>query len=57
MTPEVLAARKRKRKPRRPVVLATRLPDGAQTLLPDPTQPADLNPAADATRCATKAAP
>jgi xanthine dehydrogenase accessory factor len=46
MTPEVLAALDRAKKKKRPIVLATRLPDGTQRLLPDPEAPADLNEAA-----------
>ena len=46
MTPETLAALESAKAAKRPVVLATRLPDGAQYLLPDPSQPADLNEAA-----------
>ncbi len=48
MTPDVLAALGRAREEKRPVVLATRLPDGAQCLLPDPAQPPELNEAAAA---------
>jgi xanthine dehydrogenase accessory factor len=47
MTPEILAALNEAKREKRPVVLATRLPDGAQRLLPDPTAPADLNAAAE----------
>jgi xanthine dehydrogenase accessory factor len=39
MTPEMLAALLEARAARRVVVLATRLPDGAQMLLPDPAAP------------------
>ena len=39
MTPEILAALEAAKRDGRPVVLATRLPDGAQRLLPDPTRP------------------
>src|SRR5579883_2911 len=46
MTPETLAALARAREEKRPVVLATRLSDGAQHLLPDPARPASLNEAA-----------
>ena len=46
MTPALLAALAEARAAKRPVVLATRLPDGAQMLLPDPAQPAALNAAA-----------
>jgi xanthine dehydrogenase accessory factor len=47
MTPEVLAALETARRDKRPVVLATRLPDGEQCLLPDPSAPASLNAAAE----------
>lgn len=47
MTPELLAALTAAREIKRPVVLATRLPDGMQCLLPDPGQPAELNAAAE----------
>lgn len=43
MTPEIAAALARARTEKRPVVLATRLPDGAQCLLPDPAMPEALN--------------
>ena len=46
MTPALLAALEAARTAKRPVVLATRLPDGAQCLLPHPAQPAALNEAA-----------
>jgi len=46
MTPALLAALEAARAAKRPVVLATRLPDGAQCLLPHPAQPAALNEAA-----------
>ncbi|HYZ24037.1 MAG TPA: XdhC family protein [Rhodopila sp.] len=46
MTPELLAALEQAKKQKRPIVLATRLPDGAQRLLPDPEAPAELNEAA-----------
>ena len=46
MTPETLAALERAKADKRPVVVATRLPDGAQRLLPDPEAPAALNDAA-----------
>ncbi|MDE2581743.1 MAG: XdhC family protein [Rhodospirillales bacterium] len=46
MTPDLLAALTAARAAKRPVVLATRLPDGAQCLLPDPARPAPLNAAA-----------
>ena len=39
MTPALLQALQAARAGKRPVVLATRLPDGAQHLLPDPTLP------------------
>lgn len=48
MTPETLAALQRARAEKRPVVLATRLADGAQRLLPDPEAPAALAEAAAA---------
>ena len=47
MTPEILAALDQAKRDKRPVVLATRLPDGAQQLLPDPAAPAALNAAAE----------
>ena len=46
MTPAILAALEQAKKQKRPIVLATRLPDGAQRLLPDPEAPAELNEAA-----------
>lgn len=46
MTPALLAALEAARAAKRPVVLATRLPDGAQCLLPHPAQPGALNEAA-----------
>lgn len=46
MTPETLAALAAARAAHRPVVLATRLPDGAQRLLPEVTAPAPLAEAA-----------
>ncbi|MDE2008016.1 MAG: XdhC family protein [Rhodospirillales bacterium] len=46
MTPELLAQLQQARAAKRPVALATRLPDGAQRLLPDPAAPAALNEAA-----------
>ena len=46
MTPALLAALTAARAAKRPVVLATRLPDGAQVLLPHPGQSAALNAAA-----------
>lgn len=42
MTPEIAAALAAARAAKRPVVLATRLADGAQYLLPDPAAPAEL---------------
>jgi xanthine dehydrogenase accessory factor len=47
VTPEIVAALEQARGEKRPVVLATRLPDGAQQLLPDPSAPAELNEAAE----------
>ncbi len=47
MTPEIIAALDRAKRDKQPVVLATRLPDGAQQLLPDPAASAELNAAAD----------
>jgi xanthine dehydrogenase accessory factor len=46
MTPDILAALEQAKRDKRPVVLATRLPSGEQSLLPDPGAPADLNDAA-----------
>ena len=46
MTPDILAALEQAKAAKRPMVLATRLPDGEQCLLPDPFQPAELNDAA-----------
>jgi len=46
MTPEILAALEEARLAKRPVVLATRLPTGEQSLLPDAEAAADLNDAA-----------
>jgi xanthine dehydrogenase accessory factor len=46
MTPEIRAALIRARDEKRPVMLATRLPDGAQMLLPSMGAPAALNAAA-----------
>ena len=46
MTPALLAALDKARAAKHPVVLATRLPDGAQRLLPDSSAPAALNAAA-----------
>jgi xanthine dehydrogenase accessory factor len=48
VTPEILAALAEARREKRPVVLATRLSDGAQHLLPDPVADAELNEAAEA---------
>ncbi|MEO9188688.1 MAG: XdhC family protein [Acetobacteraceae bacterium] len=47
MTPDILAALTRAREEKRPIVLATRLSDGAQHLLPDPGQDSALNAAAE----------
>jgi len=47
MTPETLAALEAAKHEKRPVVLATRLPDGAQRLLPDPSASPELNTAAE----------
>lgn len=46
MTPEILAALNEAKQAKRPVVLATLLPAGDQTLLPDASAPAELNAAA-----------
>jgi len=46
MTPETLAALRAAHAARRPALLATRLPDGAQYLLPDPAAPPALADAA-----------
>ncbi len=46
MTPDILAALEEAKAAKRPVVLATSLPDGDQYLLPDPAQPTTLNQAA-----------
>ena len=48
MTPDILAALTRARQEKRPIVLATRLSDGVQHLLPDLAQDAALNAAAEA---------
>ena len=48
MTPDMLAALEQAKREKRPVVLATRLPDGEQRLLPDPAAPDELNQAAAA---------
>jgi xanthine dehydrogenase accessory factor len=47
VTPTLLAALTRARQEGRPVVLATRLSDGGQCLLPDPAEPAELNQGAE----------
>jgi xanthine dehydrogenase accessory factor len=47
MTPEIIAALDQAKRDKRPVVLATRLSDGAQQLLPDPAASAELNAAAE----------
>jgi len=47
MTPDILAALEAAKRDKRPIVLATRLPDGAQRLLPDLSAPAELNAAAE----------
>ena len=47
MTPATIAALEAAKRDGRPIVLATRLPDGEQRLLPDPGKPAELNEAAD----------
>ena len=47
MTPDILAALAAAKRDKRPIVLATSLPDGAQRLLPDPAAPAELNTAAE----------
>jgi xanthine dehydrogenase accessory factor len=48
MTPETLAALDAARRAGRPIVLGTRLPDGEQRLLPDPSAAGTLNEAANA---------
>ena len=48
MTPAILATLEQAKREKRPVVLATRLPDGEQRLLPDPAAPDELNQAAAA---------
>jgi xanthine dehydrogenase accessory factor len=48
VTPEILAALTRARQEKRPVVLATRLSDGLQHILPGPAAGAALNEAAEA---------
>jgi xanthine dehydrogenase accessory factor len=47
VTPAILAALVEAREAKRPIVLATRLSDGAQHLLPDPTVGAEINAAAE----------
>ncbi len=47
MTPALLAALQEAKEAKQPVVLATRLPDGKQWLLPDRSAPAELNEAAE----------
>jgi len=47
VTPQVLAALNAARTAKQPVVLATRVPDGAQKLLPHPDAGADLNAEAE----------
>jgi xanthine dehydrogenase accessory factor len=49
VTPALLEALNAAKHAQRPVVLATRLPDGAQRLLPEATAPAALNEAAERT--------
>jgi xanthine dehydrogenase accessory factor len=46
MTPEILAALEEAKRDKRPVVLATLLPGGEQSLLPDPSASEELNAAA-----------
>jgi xanthine dehydrogenase accessory factor len=46
VTPELLSALQAARAEKRPVALATRVSDGGQRLLPDPTAPTELNVAA-----------
>lgn len=46
MTPDIIAALEAATRDGRPIVLATRLPDGTQHLLPDSALPPDLNEAA-----------
>ena len=43
MTPEILAALEEARANKRPIVVATKLPEGDQCLLPDPSAPDELN--------------
>lgn len=47
MTPEIVAALEQAKRDKRAVVLATRLPDGMQRLLPDPAAADALNAAAE----------
>ena len=47
MTPDLVAALQAAKAEKRPVVLATRLPEGEQRLLPGPAAPAALNAAAE----------
>ncbi len=47
MTPDTIAALEAAKREGRPVVLATRLPDGVQHLLPEPGLPTELNAAAE----------
>ncbi len=47
MTPDILAELAEAQRANRPVALATRLPDGAQRLLPDASAGAELNAAAE----------
>jgi xanthine dehydrogenase accessory factor len=47
VTPDTIAALEAAKRDGRPIVLATRLPDGEQRLLPDPDSPPELNAAAD----------
>jgi xanthine dehydrogenase accessory factor len=46
MTPDILAALDQAKRDKRPIVLATLLPGGEQSLLPDPAAPEELNQAA-----------
>lgn len=55
MTPALIAALAEARQAARPVVLATRLPDGQQCLLPDAAADAALNAAAEAALDADRA--
>jgi xanthine dehydrogenase accessory factor len=47
VSPELLAALARARAAKQPIVMATRLPDGEQRLLPDPAATPELNAAAE----------